>query len=106
MTVTSEPLIVDVDLKEFDLQRANFWFRLGQWSTRLFLVMLLVGGLLLLWRFQSTDLFSNPPLATVVVVTLLLPILYPLLIWYQTKRGFGNLQKETFIRLLECWSTE
>jgi hypothetical protein len=92
MTETKESLIVDVDLKESDLQRANFWFRLGKWSTRLPLALLFVVGLLLLWRFQSGDLFHNPPAATVVTVLVLLPILYPAFIWYQTKRGFGNLQ--------------
>lgn len=29
MTEANEPLIVDIDLKESDLQRASFWFRLG-----------------------------------------------------------------------------
>ncbi|MGH9972210.1 MAG: YcxB family protein [Pyrinomonadaceae bacterium] len=91
MSDTNEPLIVDVDLKESDLQRANFWFRLGKWSTWLYLVMLLVGGLLVLWRFKA-NLFDNPPMATVIIVSLALPVLYPLLVWYQTKRGFSNLQ--------------
>ena len=92
MTETNEPLIIDIDLKESDLQRANFWFRLGKWSTRLLLAMLFIAGLLLLWRFQSSNLFENPPAATVVIVLIIIPILYPLLIWFQTKRGFGNLQ--------------
>lgn len=61
MTETNEPLIIDIDLKESDLQRANFWFRLGKWSTRLLLAMLFIAGLLLLWRFQSSNLFENPP---------------------------------------------
>ena len=85
-------MIVHVDLGESDLQRANFWFRLGKWSTRLYLVMLLMGGVLVLWRFQFTNVFDNPPIATVVLVVILLPVLYPLLIWFQTKRGFANLQ--------------
>jgi hypothetical protein len=71
MTETNEPLIVDIDLKESDLQRANFWFRLGKWSTRLSLVMLCVAGLLLLWRFQSSNLLENLP-ATAVVNTLII----------------------------------
>ncbi len=91
MGESNEPLIVDVDLKESDLQRANFWFRLG-WSTRLLLTMLFLAGLLLLWRFQSSNVFENPPAATVLIVLIILPILYPVLIWFQTKRSFGNLR--------------
>jgi hypothetical protein len=87
-----EPLIVDIDLKESDLQRANFWFRLGKWPTRFFLAMLLVAGLFLLWRFQSSNLMDNLPVAAIVIALITIPILYPLLLWFQTKRGFGNLQ--------------
>jgi hypothetical protein len=92
MTETNEPLIVDIDLKESDLQRANFWFRLGKWSTRLSLVMLCVAGLLLLWRFQSSNLLENLPATAAVITLITIPVLYSLLIWFQTKRGFGNLQ--------------
>jgi hypothetical protein len=92
MTETNEPLIVDIDLKESDLQRANFWFRFGKWSTRLLLAVLFLAGLLLLWRFRSSNLLENPPAASVVIALLIIPILYPMLIWFQTKRGFGNLQ--------------
>ena len=92
MSETNEPLIVDIDLKESDLQCANFWFRLGKWSSRLFLAMLFVAGLLLLWRFQPSNLLENLPATAVVIALIIIPILYPLLIWFQTKRGFGNLQ--------------
>lgn len=93
MAESNEPLVVDVDLKESDLQRANFWFRLGKWSSRLLLIVMPLAGLLLLWRFEfSSDVFHNPPLAAVLIVLVLFPISYPLLIWFQTKRGFGNLQ--------------
>jgi hypothetical protein len=92
MTEPKEPLIVDVDLKELDLQRANFWYRLGSGRARFNIAILLVAGLLILWRFGTADLFANPPIAVVIVVAPILPVLYPLLIWYQTKRGFANLQ--------------
>jgi len=89
----NEQLVVDVDLTESDLQRANFWFRLGKWSHRLVLIALSLAGLLLLWRFGfSSNLFQNPPAAAVLIVLVLFPILYPITIWFQTKRGFGNLQ--------------
>jgi hypothetical protein len=89
----NEQLVVDVDLTESDLQRANFWFRLGNWSHRLVLIVLPLAGLLLLWRFGfSSNLFQNPPAAAVLIVLVLFPILYPIIIWFQTKRGFGNLQ--------------
>ena len=91
MTEASEPLIVDVDLKESDLQRANFWFRL-RWSTRILLVFLPLMGLLLLARVDLSTIFQNPPAATALTVLIVFPFLYPILIWYQTKRGFGNLQ--------------
>ena len=93
MAESNEPLVVDVDLKESDLQRANFWFQLGKWPNRLLLIVLPLAGLLLLWRFGfSSDLFQNPPAATLLIVPVVFPILYPVLIWFQTKRGFGNLQ--------------
>jgi YcxB-like protein len=93
MAELNEPLIVDVDLKESDLQRANFWFQLGKWSNRLLLILLPFWGLLLLWRFEfSSNLVQNPPVAAILIVLVLFPILYPLIIWVQTKRGFGNLQ--------------
>jgi hypothetical protein len=89
----NEQLIVDVDLTEADLQRANFWFRLGKWSNRLVLIVMLLVGLFLLWRFRfSLDLFQNPPAAAVLIALVVFPILYPIIIWFQTKRGFGNLQ--------------
>ena len=88
-----EPLVVDVDLTESDLQRANFWFRLGKWPSRLVLIVFPFAGLLLLWRFEfSSNLFQNPPAAAVLIVLILFPILYPVIIWFQTKRGFGSLQ--------------
>jgi hypothetical protein len=93
MTKSNEPLVVDVDLKESDLQRANLWFRFGKWSNRLLLIVLPLAGLLLLWRFElSSNLSQNPPAAAVLIVLVLFPILYPVIIWFQTKRGFGNLQ--------------
>jgi len=91
MTETNEPLIVDVDLQESDLQRANFWFRL-RWSTRVLLVFLPLMGLVLLTRVDLSTIFQNPPAATALIVLIGFPVLYPILIWYQTKRGFGNLQ--------------
>jgi hypothetical protein len=36
---------------------------------------------------------SNPIAATVMVVSVIFPILYPVLIWFQTKRGFANLRE-------------
>ena len=92
MAETTEPLIVDVDLKESDLQRAYFWFRLGRWSTRFLLLFLPLMGLFLLTRLDISNIFQNPPAATALIVLIVFPLLYPLLIWYQTKRGFGNLQ--------------
>jgi YcxB-like protein len=92
MTEFSETLVVDVDLQEWDLQRASLWFRLGKWSTRLLLVFLLLVGLLLLSRVDLSTIFQNPPGATLVIVLILFPVLYPVIIWFQTKRGFRNLQ--------------
>ena len=60
MTETNEPLIVDVDLKESDLQRANFWFGLKSWSNRLMLAIMPIAGLLLLWKADLSTLFERP----------------------------------------------
>jgi hypothetical protein len=105
MTERNETLIVNVDLKESDLQRANFWFRLGKWSTRILLVLMPLIGLLLLSRVEVSKMFENPPVATVVIVLIVFPILYPLIIWFQTKRGFGNLQNFQ-TRLRYAFSTD
>ena len=91
MTEANEPLIVNVDLKESDLQRANFWFRL-RWSTRILLVFLPLMGLFLLTRVDLPTIFQNPIAATALIILIVFPVLYPVLIWYQTKRGFGNLR--------------
>ncbi len=93
MIESNGKVVVDVDLKESDLQRANFWFRLGKWSTRLLLITFLLFGLLLLSRIQFSKIIENPIVGTPLVVLIVFPILYPVLIWMQTKRGFGNLQK-------------
>ena len=84
MTEFGDTLVVDVDLKESDLQRANFWFRLGKKSTRLMLVFLLLIGLFLLSRLELSKVFENPPAATVLIVLIVFPVLYPVIIWFQT----------------------
>jgi len=104
MTERNETLIVTVDLKESDLQRANFWFRLGKWSTRFLLVLMPLLGLLVLSRVEVSRMFENPPRATALVVLIVFPVLYPFIIWWQTKRGFGNLQGFQ-TRLLYTFST-
>jgi hypothetical protein len=99
MIEANEPLIVDVDLKESDLQRAHFWFRLGKWSTRILLVLMPLMGLLLLSRFGLSRMFETPINTTVLIILIIFPVLYPLIIWFQTKHGFGNLQNfQTQIR--------
>ena len=105
MTERNETLVVNVDLKESDLQLANFWFRLGKWSTRLLLVLMPLIGLLLLLRVEVSRMFENPPVATVLTVLIVFPILYPVIIWFQTKRGFGNLQNFQ-TRLLYAFSAD
>jgi hypothetical protein len=90
LTESIEEVVVDIDLKESDLQRANFWFRLGNWSVRLSLLILSLLGLLLLSRFEFSQTSANPILA-IPLVFVLMPILYPVVIWIQTKRGFANL---------------
>jgi hypothetical protein len=92
MTETNEPLTVDVDLQESDLQRANFWFGLKSWSNRLMLLVMPIGGLLLLWKVQFSTVLQQPLVGTGVVVLLGFPIFYSAMIWLRTKRGFGNLK--------------
>src|SRR5262245_44452424 len=92
MTELLETLVVDVDLLESDLRRANFWFRLGKWSTKVLIILLPLMGLLLLWRFQFTIPVESPLAATALLVLIAFPVLYPAIIWLQTKRGFGSLQ--------------
>ena len=92
MTESSDKVVVDIDLRESDLQRANFWFRFGKWSRKLPLIILPLFGLLLLSRGQFSKIIENPIAAMGVLVLFVYPILYPVLIWFQTKRGFANLQ--------------
>ena len=92
MSDSNQTVIVNIDLQEADFQRANFWFRLGKWSIRLSLFILELFGLLLLSLVQFSEIIVNPIRGTGLVVLIVLPILYPILIWFQTKRGFANLQ--------------
>ena len=92
MTEANEPLIVDVDLKESDLQRANFWFGLKSWSNRLMVVVLPIAGLLLLWKADPSTLFQRPLPATGIIIFLGFPPFYLAMIWFRTRRGFGNLK--------------
>jgi YcxB-like protein len=92
MTESNEPLIVNVDLNESDLQLANFWFGLKTWSNRLMLIVMPVAGLMLLWKLQFSTIFQQPLVAIGVVVFLGFPVFYFATIWLRTKRGFGSLQ--------------
>lgn len=91
MSEPNETFTVAVQLGESDIQRANFWFQFSKWSTRLFFVLPLF-GLLLLSQVQISRIVENPIMATPIVVLIVFPIIYPLLIWFQTKRSFANLQ--------------
>lgn len=91
MNESSEAFTIAVQLRESDIQRANFWFQFSKWSTRL-LFVLPVFGLLLLSQVQVSKMIQNPIMATPIVVLIVLPIVYPLSIWFQTKRSFANLQ--------------
>lgn len=37
-------------------------------------------------------MFESPIITAVLFVLIIFPLLYPIMIWLQTKRGFGNLQ--------------
>ncbi len=39
MSESNETLTVTVQLKELDIQRANFWFQFTKWSTKLLFVL-------------------------------------------------------------------
>ncbi|HEU5238893.1 MAG TPA: YcxB family protein [Pyrinomonadaceae bacterium] len=92
MTETNEPLIVDVDLNESDLQRANFWFALKGWSNLLMLAIMPIAGLLLLWKVDLSRLSQHPLAATGAIIFLGFPPFYLAMIWFRTKRGFANLK--------------
>lgn len=93
MTQSDEDLVVvDVDLKESDLQRANFWFGLRSWSNRLMLLVMPLAAVLLMLRLDVSAVFRKPFTATLVFVLLTFPPFYFGFIWFNTKRGFGNLQ--------------
>lgn len=90
MSETHETIVVNVNMSESDLQRANFWFHLSRWSIRFILLFFPIIGVLLLLQLDFT--VDAPMFATIIIVSLVLPMVYPLLIWFQTKRGFANLQ--------------
>ena len=92
MTDLNEPLTVDIDLKESDLQRANFWFGLTGWSNRLTLILITLGGLLLLFRIAPSTVFPNSIALILSLVMLGFLPFYFGFIWFQTKRSFQNLQ--------------
>jgi hypothetical protein len=92
MTESNLPIVVEIDLKESDLQRANFWFSLTSWSNRVMLIFMPIVGLLLFWRVDFSTIFETPLAAIGSVVLLGFPILYYTTLWLQAKRGFRNLQ--------------
>jgi hypothetical protein len=92
MTDSNLPIVVDIDLKESDLQRANFWFGLKSWSNRLMLIVMPIAGILLLWRVEFSTVSQTPLAAIGSIVFITFPIFYFVMIWLQTKRGFANLQ--------------
>ena len=92
MTDLNEPLTVDIDLKESDLQRANFWFGLTGWSNRLTLILITLGGLLLLFRIAPSWVFPNSIALILSIIMLGFLPFYFGFIWFQTKRSFQNLQ--------------
>lgn len=92
MTSSSEKVEVDVDLKESDIQRANFWFQFGKWSRKLPLIVFPLLGLLLLSQTRFSKIIENPIAATSLFVFFVYPIFFPALIWFQAKRNFANLR--------------
>ncbi len=91
MSHSKEAVTVAGQLRESDLQRANFWFQFSKWTTRL-LFVLPVFGALFLSQVQISKLIKSPVMATPMVVFIVLPIVYPLMIWLQTKRSFADLK--------------
>ena len=92
MIESNAPIDVDIDLKESDLQRANFWFSLKGWSNRLMLAVMPIAGLLLLLRIDFSAIFDTPLAAIGAVVLLGFPVFYYAMLWIQTKRTFRDLQ--------------
>ena len=90
VTGSNRLVVVNVDLKESDLQRANLWFRLQARGTRaLVFLWPLVGVLVLILAFLTTS--ENPANVTFVVIFIVFPVLIPAMTWFQTKRGFQRL---------------
>jgi hypothetical protein len=92
MTDSNLPLIVDVDLTETDLQRANFWFALKGWSNLLMLAIMPIAGILLLWKVNLATLSENALAGVGAVIFLGYPPLYLALVWFRTKQGYANLR--------------
>jgi hypothetical protein len=92
MSELNETLTIAVQLRESDIQQANFWFRFSKWSTRLLFVLPLF-GLLLLSQLQISKLFENPMTVTSLFILIVFPLLYPVSLWFQTKRSFANLRE-------------
>ena len=87
MTDSKVPLVVNVDLNEGDLQRANFWFALKGWSNLLMMAVMPVAGLLLLWKVDLSNLSQHPLGATGAIIFLGFPPFYLAMIWIRTKRA-------------------
>jgi YcxB-like protein len=83
---------VDFNLKESDLQHANFWFRFQTRASRVLNVLwplLGIAVLILGYVTQSDTLVS----VSIVVALTILPVLNAAIIWFQTKRRFRLLQE-------------
>jgi hypothetical protein len=88
-------VVVPVDIQESDLLRANFGFQYSKWSIKLTIGYPFLGLIYGFFVLPNVD-YTNPASAAMGAAPLLFfvifPILYPLMIWLQTKRGFSNLK--------------
>ena len=85
-------IIVDVDLTEADLQRANFWFTLKGWSNLLMWAIMPIAGLILLTKVNFSNLSENALAGVGAVIMLGFPPFYLAMIWFRTKQGYANLK--------------
>ncbi len=95
MSELDDTVVVLVDIQESDLLRENFWFYYSKRFVTLTVIALLIGLMYGLWVLPIIG-YSNPAEAVTALAPLLLFASFggslPVVIWWQTKRGFSNLK--------------
>lgn len=88
-----EEVIVTGKLEEQDFIKANFNFFWGKWQNKLLLLVCFVIVFLGGWLVIMTGIRDVTMNHFYFLVPVLIPVILPLTIWFQSKKTYANLQE-------------